>query len=371
MNDPNKILNPKTNRYVLKTGKIGKQLLALPKKQEKLKNKITINELKTIWYELYNIAETKELIKFSTTNNILKENDSNLLDIKFSKTEKIIGINGKGTFVLRKLSDIALSNGENTMIYLPKNFTGKTFSKPLWNVKHGYMYYINDVNIKNITILSFILNNINTKYNTYKLSDSPIQQQKTDGIIGIDIPYDEPEWLSKLIPSNKLSNPIINKSGQFIFSKCSITTKTIEYSTTFLNSKLDKFKNIYPNYINITNTNVISKKLNDFIESKYTIGLIAYDKHARIIFKNNTNLHIIDPWKQTADTGTKNLIKLIPTLSFIKRKAEQTTEGSCVAISYARSLYLADKGFDSIYEPIPFDYIVLTSRVISKFRNKK
>ena len=133
MNDPNKILNPKTNRYVLKTGKIGKQLLALPKKQEKLKNKITINELKTIWYELYNIAETKELIKFSTTNNILKENDSNLLDIKFSKTEKIIGINGKGTFVLRKLSDIALSNGENTMIYLPKNFTGKTFAKPLWN----------------------------------------------------------------------------------------------------------------------------------------------------------------------------------------------------------------------------------------------
>ena len=60
------------------------------------------------------------------------------------------------------------------MIYLPKNFTGKTFSKPLWNVKHGYMYYINDVNIKNITVLSFILNNINDKYNTYKLSDSPI-----------------------------------------------------------------------------------------------------------------------------------------------------------------------------------------------------
>ena len=128
------------------------------------------------------------------------------MDIKLSKTEKIIGINGKGTFVLRKLSDIALSNGENTMIYLPKNFTGKTFSKPLWNVKHGYMYYINDVNIKNITVLSFILNNINDKYNTYKLSDSPIQQQKTDGIIGIDIPYDEPEWLSKLIPSNKIND---------------------------------------------------------------------------------------------------------------------------------------------------------------------
>ena len=28
MNDSNKILNPKTGRYVLKTGKIGKELLA-------------------------------------------------------------------------------------------------------------------------------------------------------------------------------------------------------------------------------------------------------------------------------------------------------------------------------------------------------
>jgi len=35
------------------------------------------------------------------------------------------------------------------------------------------------------------------------------------------------------------------------------------------------------------------------------IALIAYNRHARIIFKNNKNLHIIDPWKQTA-SRTKN-----------------------------------------------------------------
>ena len=355
MNDVKKILNPKTGRYVLKTGKIGKELLAELKKPIELK-KIDINTLKTEWLSIYN-KETKNQI---TETLLITIKENNFLDIKLSKTEKIIGITGKGTLILRKLSDIALANRENTSIYLPKNYTGRSYSKPLWNIKHGYMYYKNDTNLKNLKILSIIINSINKKYNNYILSDSPIKELKTDGIIGIDIPFNEPEWLSKLIPGNK--------SRQFIFSKCAISTRTIELATKFLNSK---FKNIYPKYLNITNTNVISKDLNNFIESHYNIALIAYNRHARIIFKNNKNLHIIDPWKQTADVGTKNLIKIIPNLTFIKRKAEQTNEGSCVAISYARSLYLSIKDYDSIFEPIPFEYIVLTSRLISKFRNKK
>lgn len=366
MNDSNKILNPKTGRYVLKTGKIGKELLAELKKPKETK-KVDINTLKAEWLSIYN-KETKNQI---TGTLLISIDENDFLDIKLSKTEKIIGITGKGTLILRKLSDIALANRENTEIYLPKNYTGRSYSKPLWNVKHGYMYYKNDTNLKNLKLLSIIINSINKKYNSYKLTDSPTKELKTDGIIGIDIPFNEPEWLSKLIPGNKLSNPIVNKSGQFIFSKCAISTRTIELSTKFLNSKLDKFKNIYPKYLNIRNTNVISKDLNNFIESHYTIALIAYNRHARIIFKNNKNLHIIDPWKQTADVGTKNLIKIIPNLTFIKRKAEQTNEGSCVAISYARSLYLSVKNYDSIFEPIPLEYIVLTSRLISKFRNKK
>jgi hypothetical protein len=390
MDDPNKILNPKTGRYVLKTGKIGKEILANiqsikdnkpiqsikdNKPIQSIKdnkpiqsiNKITINQLKTEWIEIFT-----NIIKTPITDTLLISIDqNNFLDIKLSKTEKIIGISGKGTLILRKLSDIALANRENTSIYLPKNYTGKMFAKPLWNVKHGYMYYKNDTNFKNLKILSIIINTLNKKYNNYILSNSPIIEQQTYGIIGIDIPFNEPEWLSKLIPGNKLSNPIVNKSGQFIFSKCAISTKTIELSTKFLNSKLDKFKNIYPKYLNIKNTNVISKDLNNFIDSHYIIALIAYNRHARIIFKNNNNLHIIDPWKQTADIGTKNLIKIIPNLTFIKRKAEQTNEGSCVAISYARSLYLSLTDYNSIFEPIPLEYIVLTSRLISKFRNKK
>ena len=148
MNDSNKILNPKTGRYVLKTGKIGKELLAELKKPKEPK-KVDINTLKTEWLSIYN-KETKNQI---TGTLLISIDENDFLDIKLSKTEKIIGITGKGTLILRKLYDIALANRENTEIYLPKNYTGRSYSKPLWNSKHGYMYYKNDTNFKNLKIL--------------------------------------------------------------------------------------------------------------------------------------------------------------------------------------------------------------------------
>ena len=49
---------------------------------------------------------------------------------------------------------------------------------------------------------------------------------------------------------------------------------------------------------------------------------VASSDNDKCVFKHNNNYHIIDPWKQTADIGTRNLIKLIPNLTFIKRKAD-------------------------------------------------
>ena len=96
MNDSNKILNPKTGRYVLKTGKIGKELLAELKKPKEPK-KVDINTLKTEWLSIYN-KETKNQI---TGTLLISIDENDFLDIKLSKTEKIIGITGKGTLILR------------------------------------------------------------------------------------------------------------------------------------------------------------------------------------------------------------------------------------------------------------------------------
>ena len=116
-----KILNPKTGRYVLKTGKIGKELLLLKKNDinkcsdEKIKicekiNKIcntnsgrcikikkneakqspkkesktiNINKLKEEWKLIYN----KNNSQFPSLNII--NNTNNFLDVKISKTQKI------------------------------------------------------------------------------------------------------------------------------------------------------------------------------------------------------------------------------------------------------------------------------------------
>ena len=70
-----------------------------PKKESPLK-KININKLKEEWKSIY-------------TNNTCLSLDiinhgNNFLDIKISKTLKIIGITGNGTLILRKLKDLAL-----------------------------------------------------------------------------------------------------------------------------------------------------------------------------------------------------------------------------------------------------------------------
>tara|TARA_B000000475_G_scaffold26476_1_gene20592 strand:- start:1634 stop:2707 length:1074 start_codon:yes stop_codon:yes gene_type:complete len=353
-----KILNPATGRYVLKTGAIGKKIL-----NSKKEKNININELKNEWQKIYNTTNSSNII------NII-ENKDNIISVKISKTEKIIGLSGQGTLIIRKIKDIALANKENTEIYLPKNFRGKNYANPLWNKVHGYMYYLNEQNIKNLSKIIQTINIINNKYKFYKISEDFIENtNKSFGIIGIDIPYKEAEWITYLVKGNPLYNPILNEKKEIIFSKCAISTKTIEKANIYLKKKLgDKFKLLYPKYIILRSTKTLTPLLENFINSEYTIANIAYDKHARTIFKNNNKLYIIDPWKQIPDAGTKNLIKIISNLEFIKREKEQTNEGSCTAVSYARTLYMTFEGVDKLYEKIPLDYIVLASRLISKFR---
>ena len=196
-----------------------------------IEKKININELKKEWLELYNKLKDN---KVGYTMLSINENDNNFLDIKLSRTEKIIGLTGKGTLVLRKLSDMGMVKNEDINTYLPKNFNNKSYMKPLWNIKHGYMYFKNDINLKNLKTTIDIINYLNNKYNSYRISSSLVEE-KEEGIIGVDIKYEEPEWISRLIPGNKIYNPIINKNKQIVFSKCAITVKTLELANKYLN----------------------------------------------------------------------------------------------------------------------------------------
>jgi hypothetical protein len=71
--------------------------------------------------------------------------------LNYLKLKKIIGIYRPDTLILRKIKDITLANRKNTEIYLPKIFTGRHYTNPLWNKTQGYMYYLNNDNLKNIS----------------------------------------------------------------------------------------------------------------------------------------------------------------------------------------------------------------------------
>lgn len=324
--------------------------------------KISIYELMNVWKDFYNkINNVSNTALFS-----VEKTEPMFLDVYMSETEKIYGLSGKGTHIIRKLKDIALSQKEKFELFIPTNTTNKKEQNPLWNIKHGYMYYKNTSNIIKLNKIIQTVNYINTCYKGYELSEELISNKdKTNGIIGIDIYFDEPIWLSQIIKGNPMFNPIIDSDEKIIFGKGTTKATTIDKAIEFVIKKSDRFQTLFPKYINITSRD--RNSLDEFIESKYIVSIIAYGRHARVIFKDTSLLKIIDSWKQEPDAMTKNLLKSYNHMEFIKRKPEQGKEGSCVAISFARALFTSDVGINTINDNIPYEYLILSKRLLSKF----
>lgn len=322
------------------------------------KKKINIYKLKS------------EFDKNYKTNTILnKKINKKIIDINIIRNKDYIFLKGKGTFILRKIKDIDLIKEFINNRYLPRNYNNKKkYREVYWNKKYGYIYKNNNVNNKNIKKLEETVNNLNIIYDNYVIDNKNLNNNNY-GIIGIDTNYIEPKWLNDIIRNNNKFNPIITEYNEIIFSKSTIDNKTIEASIKHLKNKTNRFDRINPIVIYIEDTSKTNIDLDTFINSKFKISMILYDYHTRVIYKNNNKLFIIDPWKKTKDKGTKNLLKNYE-IKFIKREKEQTIEGSCTAIAFARSLQMADKGVNKINLKLDNDYIILVDRLISRFRNK-
>jgi hypothetical protein len=313
------------------------------------------------------INECKKIIIPKDFNVYLKHNEylleykykeDNLIVIKFSETEKIIGLQGSGVYLLKRIDSVEYTN------YFPKNYLNG-FRKPLWNFKHGFMFNKNDTTVFLINKLIFLANIINEK--NYKLSEE-YEPNKDSGIIGVNIEYEEPKWVTDIIPGNKLNNPIIN-NNIITFAKSGVTTLCLEKCIKFLR-KYNKFKDLNDRYIVGDDFNELKNEFQKFIDSNFIVSLIGYMKHTRIVFKriDSNKIILIDSWKQKEDKITKELKKTFYNLEFTKREKEQGNEGSCSAISLARSLFLSHLGVCNFDKKIPFDYIILASRIITKFR---
>jgi len=396
---------PKEPKQTYKKPKEPKQTDKKPKelkqtdKKQKLLNKVTLKELQTIFKSLYkdyalyleSLSEYKSFNSDEIHKDILKELNKNnlnsdiLLNIKVSKTDKIIGIGGPGMFILRRMKDMDKDYDryypDNYYSYKKKTHTTSDcyitgYKEPLWNRTHGYMY-VRKQHI-NIIRLNFFISCVNTINKKNLTIVNPEDTNELEGIIGIDVKYDEPEWVTQLTtfnnkPPNVSANPIV-KGNIIYFGINGVSISCINKSLSSLSNKY--FENLYPVCIHGYNKSksdidILLSNLNDFFKSDtYKVALISYSKHSRVIFRNNTTFTIIDPWKQKADRITSQLIKKC-NINFISREKEQGREGSCVVNSFARALYLSHMGIDNIDKVIPFDYVIISFRLITKFRHSK
>lgn len=324
---------------------------------------ITIYNLMDSWKEFY------DSINIVSDTGLYKINEALecFLDVQSSHTEKIVGLCGKGTHILRRMKDLAMSNNENTECFIPNNKGNGRSQRPLWNIKHGYMYYKNKDNYRSLNKIILTINHINKLLRGYTLSEETNQNgEGTHGIIGIDIPFTEPQWLSDIVKGDPMFNPIVDTTGRIIFGKGATKGTTIDHAIQFLKYKSDLFNSLFPKYLNITRNEIDTLDL--FIRSSHTVAIVGYGRHARVVFKDGENMRIIDAWKQEPDAGTKRLMKLYKNLRFVKRAPEQGSEGSCVTISLARALFTSHQGIHTIHDVIPLEYLVLSNRLVSKYR---
>ena len=88
-------------------------------------------------------------------------------------------------------------------------------------------------------------------------------------------------------------NPVKTSDYIYTYQKCAITRNVSEKIIKILTKKDKTFSCICP----IALTDKKGEWVN-FINSKYTLAVAGWNRHARSIVKYDGNVYVLDPWKQ-------------------------------------------------------------------------
>jgi hypothetical protein len=323
-------------------------------------NGYNIKDLENL-YNKYKIEHNKNIEKDNKIINILSKiiKDSKI-DIELKEHPKFYSIYGRDTIYYKDK--------------LPMNGT----KKPLFNKKYGWMYFRTDDNKKNLE------NFINLSKTFKKEQCAPLDKEY--GIIAWDIKYNEPKWVTEITGDKwdpKL-NPIKMENGTWKFQKGSITNYNINKASKFIiNSKKDnkyKWNKLFTDQIILNKNDTFDTNLfNKFIKGEYISATIGWTGHARYMYKDDKTktIYVYDPWKKNVDK-TKKFIALSSIIKniykykciFVNRKKidQAIGEGSCNVVAFLRAILIAEYGIDGATMEIPMDYVVIASRLISKYR---
>jgi hypothetical protein len=326
-------------------------------------------------------ALSKEFLHPST-ETYPSSSSNRVLDLKIVEnvnSVSIISHNEKGnvadTFGLRLFIQTHIQNRDkNGRALRPKFFK---------NV--GWTYFKNEHNFATLARLQRAIDNTNYLFKDHTIvpEEAPLQTGVKNGIIGWDFPFEVPEWVNKIVGNgwDPKFNPAIHETV-FTFSKQAIKLDATERAIDFLRKKTKDGEKVW---IGLNNDYIYGShkkfydpsKLIAFLRDDRSVStIISWSKHARFGFKDSNlkTFTVFDPWKTTArGKRFKHIVDLAKkegyTMTFQRRGfKDQGSEGSCVVVSLMRAILIAEYGIDGATMKVPYEYAILTQRLISKFR---
>jgi len=312
-------------------------------------------------------------------------------------------VNGKGYRYLRKAYANSLVNDElgigRNLIPLME-LKAPAVYKPQ-GYHPGYRYPIRSL----LQLVAFrrAINAINLKYAHYELKeDLPEDATKAPaapaapaapggppvGVLGVDVPYTDPDWVSEILPGRAKNNPAVTRDGIYYFAEESMRISKITRAVKYL-QQLGEWVGDWVHrhgaaYV-FGGKGSLAKDVSAFQETfldkpERTVANAGWQRHMRLVVKAPgaaKELWAIDPWmakeavdqsKVFKDLQRELLAKTGWTLVAKQRPgdtADQAHEGSCVIASFARALWIAHDGVDVALEhPIPHEYAVLALRLL-------
>jgi len=262
---------------------------------------------------------------------------------------------------------------------------------------------------------------INARFKSF-IASPPVGNM-TYGIIGVDVAYDEPEWVTTIAAGNVLKNPIVTQQGAWYFGEQGTDDNDFEKVIKKLHKLqgpgAQGFKNINTRFGNFDEPveseekkptkrvrktapeQTLSEEAFAIEEArrleiwkrhwqKYwptrstarrvapTIGFIGFNSHARtLVYDGDKTVFVIDPWMHPSEYAHEasfiNMAKIFKRIrgwDVVGRalpRPDQEDEGSCGVASLARGLWIAHKGQEVMLQsPIPADYAVLAKRLVMK-----
>jgi superfamily II DNA or RNA helicase len=347
-----------------------------------------LQRLHTEWFE-----KSQQMTPTSMASDIAHANTLGILPLRVDTIVDKVYINGKGFRYLRRKYAYQKAEGkQDPLPLIPLAKVDGTYQEPIHNRVRpsgkvpydivGWTYTL-EHDLPRVWAFYKAVQQLNQEVPVGKVEvvDTP-GKRTTHGVIGIDIPYKEPDWIRKYAVGNPKYNPYITRNGTYYFGQASLYVRQVHKAVRKLH-KLD-FATWHALYYPLSLDHVSHrKKLRKLQEVEdFMVFNVAFDQHARTVVSlpdEKDTLWLIDPWKTSdivkEEEGFQRILssmskgpayKLIPQ----DKPADQHNEGSCVIISFARALWIAREGpAVALEHPIPYEYAILAIRLLRP-RNK-